>query len=563
MSPRWSTSGGDGDSRRSSAILVLAAGLSLATATLVGLAWTATNEMRRSTSLLIDRRASEVLALSSAAIGRDMKGAWLSALVPSDLASIDGDPYDLLDLTSRTFARFPYPESFIVWTDDGSPDGRTFAFNRSDRALPWVSEGTQREPYPVTLLREPPALRTLVGRVRDEARRRRQFSAIDVELGGARYQVVARYFFAPSDRLAGVIAFTVNLDFVRTDYLGELLRQVATIDGDQAAMAISVVDERQALVASSGASPAATPARRRTFPLLFLEPALVSPSPDEAAPPLWTVQVQPAASATGVGTALGRRLLLITSLAGAAALGALVLTVRAVRASAELASMKSEFVAAVTHELKTPLALIKLVGDTLERGRYTSADTIREYASILSQQERRLGHLIENLLAYSRASEDKPMYARDAVDVSEAVDDALEPFRPRMTDLGFELSVTIDPDLPQVRGDAVALVQVFANLIDNAIKYSPGRRTLAIEARADGEWVQVEFADGGMGIPADEISSVFERFYRGRDAREFGSGLGLAIVRRITDLHGGRVGLTSAPGAGTTVRVMLPLLRRT
>ena len=108
--------------------------------------------------------------------------------------------------------------------------------------------------------------------------------------------------------------------------------------------------------------------------------------------------MQPAAASTSATTALGTRLLLIASLAAAASLVALLLVVRAVRVRGELAAMKTDFVAAITHELKTPLSLIKLVGDTLEKGRYTSPDTIREYATILSQEERRLSHVVENLL---------------------------------------------------------------------------------------------------------------------------------------------------------------------
>ncbi|MCA1586485.1 MAG: HAMP domain-containing histidine kinase [Acidobacteria bacterium] len=553
--------------RRRSAILAFATGLALATATLVWLSWAATMEMRRSTRLVFERRASEVLALTSAALNRDMRGAWLAALVPMDLGAISEDPpYDLLQLTSRTFARFPYPESFIVWMNDGSADGRTYAFNRADRPLPWVTGENDEEPYPVMLLRDPPALKPLVAGLREEAEHGRQFAFTETMFQGVPYQTVAHFLFAPpkQGRLAGLVAFTVNLDWVRKEYLGELLRQVASIDGEPDAMAVSVLDERGHTVATSGGAGGTAPVRQRTFPLLFLEPSLVPPgirSGDTVR--LWTAQVQPAAGAIDAASALSLRMVAIASLGGAAALVALLLTVRAVRASAELAAMKSEFVSAVTHELKTPLALIKLVGETLERGRYTSPETIREYAALLSQQERRLGHLIENLLTYSRLSDLNPLYSREAVDLAEIAEDALEPFRPRLKDLGFALDVTVDPELPQVRGDRVSLVQVFANLIDNAIKYSPERRTLTIEAASRGDWVRVRFADGGIGIPAAELPNVFDKFYRGREAREFGSGLGLAIVKRIAQHHGGSVEIESVPGTGTTVTVVLPVMRMT
>lgn len=570
----------DSPTGRPSGILVFATGLSLATIALVWLAWVANGEMRRSTNLLLERRASEVLALTSAALNKDMKGAWLSVLVPLDQAAVREDPpYDLLQLTSRAFARFPYPESFIVWTDTGEPSGRTYVFNRSDRPLPWDVGTRPTEPYPVTLVRDPPALQPLVQRIRQEAQFRRRFALVEMTFQGVPYQVVAHYMFQQPEQghLSALVAFTVNLDWVRREYLGDLLREVATIDGSQDAMAISVLDERGAVVANSGAPSTVSPVRRRTFPLLFIEPALISSlalsergsSRVEGLPqdrPVireWITEVRPAAEAVSAAAALGTQMLLLASLAGAASLVAVLMTVRAVRVSSELATMKSEFVSAVTHELKTPLALIKLVGETLERGRYTSSDTIRDYATILSQEERRLSHLIENLLTYSRLSELQPMLADEAVDLSELVEDVLEPFRPRLHELGFRLGVDLDPELPHVTGDRTALAQVFSNLIDNAIKYSPEHKSLDIEARVDGARVRVTISDSGAGIPEEEIPKVFEKFYRGRHAREFGSGLGLAIVRRIVQQHHGTLEVRSVVGTGTTVAVLLPGLERT
>ncbi|HTM29766.1 MAG TPA: HAMP domain-containing sensor histidine kinase [Vicinamibacterales bacterium] len=549
-----------------STILVFAAGLLLATATLVTLAWTAINEMRRSTALLLEQRASEVVALTSVALNRDMKGAWLSMLVPLDAGDItELPPYDLLQRSSRAFARFPYPESFIVWTAAGGPRGRTFAFNRSDRAVPWQVAEPDSQPYPVRLLQDPKALEALVAALRGDARSGQRLGLRETVFEGVPYQIIVHYLFTSPGppELTGLVAMTVNLDWVRREYLTELLRQVAAIDGNANAMAVTVLDESGHEVASSMKERASSPVRRRTFPLLFMEPALVSSLPTDHPPiRMWTTLVQPAAASTSATTALGARLLLIASLAAAASLAALLLVVRAVRVRGELAAMKTDFVAAITHELKTPLSLIKLVGDTLEKGRYTSPDTIREYATILSQEERRLSHVVENLLTYSRLSELDPKSRAEAVDIAEVVEDAMEPFRPHLSALGFAEEMSVSHDLPQVRVDRVALAQAFGNLIDNAIKYSPERRHLAVEGTVEGKYVRVSFSDKGRGIPGDEIPRVFDRFYRGRAAGEFGSGLGLSIVRRIVEQHGGTVEISSSPGNGTTVRVSLPALSR-
>jgi two-component system phosphate regulon sensor histidine kinase PhoR len=304
--------------------------------------------------------------------------------------------------------------------------------------------------------------------------------------------------------------------------------------------------------------------RERSFPLLFFEPALMSSLPEpRPVVRMWTAQVRPAPGADAAVSTLRARMLLLSSLAGAASLVAVLLTVRAVRVSTELATMKSDFVAAVTHELKTPVALIALVGETLERGRYTSVDTIRDYAAILSQEARRLNHLIENLLTYSRLNDMAGVYAFEPVDLNELVEDALTPFRPRLNDLGFEVDVQVEPELAPVLADRAAMVRVFANVIDNAIKYSTDGRSLIIAATRASDTVRLSFTDRGVGIPADELPHVFEKFYRVQRTSEFGSGLGLAIVRRIVNDHRGVVGIESVVGSGSMVTITLPMAQRT
>lgn len=553
----------DGDGRQPAAIMAFAVGLALATVALVWLAWSANVEMRRSTGLLLERRAGEVLALTSAALNRDMKGAWLSVLAPLEPADIREDPpYDLLQLTSRAFAHFPYPESFIIWLDDGTEAGRTYAFNRADRRVAWDPADHRADPYPVALLANPAPLLPVVARIRDHARDGRRFALLETTIDGAPYHVVVHRFLGSDGhhRLSGFAAFTVNLDWVRREYFGEILRQVSTIDGDADAMSIAVLDETGQVVATSGTTGAGEPVRQRPFPLLFVEPSLVVDPPPAPSPVRhWVAQVEPSEAMAAAASQLGTQTLLIASMAGAAALVALLLTVRAVRTSAELAALKSEFVSAVTHELKTPLSLIKLVGETLERGRYTSPDTIRDYAAILAQEERRLSHLIENLLTYSRLSDLRQIYAREAIDIPDLIEDALHPFRLRLKQLGFMLHVEIDPRLPRVEADRAAMLQAVANIVDNAIKYSPDEpRRLDIDARAGAGEVTLRFTDTGMGIPAEELPRVLDKFYRGREARESGSGLGLAIVRRIVQQHGGRVSMASEVGRGTTIVLTLP-----
>jgi two-component system phosphate regulon sensor histidine kinase PhoR len=221
--------------------------------------------------------------------------------------------------------------------------------------------------------------------------------------------------------------------------------------------------------------------------------------------------------------------------------------------------MRSEFVSTVTHELKTPIATIRAIGDTLVKRRVVDPGALHEYAQLVVQESKRLTRLVENLLAYARITDVTEAYAFEPIALVNAVEDGLQTFRPQLTEAGFDVHVDLPQDLPAVRADRTAIALVLDNLIDNAMRYSGSSRWLEIRAapRPD-RLVLLEVCDRGKGIPKDEIGQVTRRFYRGRGAASGGSGLGLAIVGRIVTDHGGRLVIDSEPGRGTTVGVVLP-----
>jgi signal transduction histidine kinase len=234
------------------------------------------------------------------------------------------------------------------------------------------------------------------------------------------------------------------------------------------------------------------------------------------------------------------------------------MTARATQARAALAQLRSEFVATVTHELKTPIATIRAAGDTMARGRVSSPDALQEYVQLVVQESKRLARLVDNLLAYSRITDVTEAYAFTALDVSLLVHDVVAGFRAALDNGGFAVRIDLPPDLPPVRGDRTACLLLLDNLIDNAIRYSPSERWLDIRARAAAPFVTIEVADHGMGIPAPELPHVTRRFFRGQRSGSGGSGLGLAIASRIVRDHGGSIRIESKVDAGTTVSVTLP-----
>jgi signal transduction histidine kinase len=220
--------------------------------------------------------------------------------------------------------------------------------------------------------------------------------------------------------------------------------------------------------------------------------------------------------------------------------------------------MKSDFVAAVTHDLKTPVAAIRLVGDTLARRRYDSVETVADYARLLSQEAARLSRSIDGLLTYSRYTEwSRTPVSSSAFDIADVIEDALEELRPLLDQLGFDLTVDVPRSLSPVSADRPALVQVVECVIDNAIKYSADAPALRIVGRMDAGRVRVSFSDKGIGIPPEDIRHVFDRFYRGHNVSKAGSGLGLTIAQRIVNAHGGTIDIRSTINVGTDVELSL------
>jgi len=233
-----------------------------------------------------------------------------------------------------------------------------------------------------------------------------------------------------------------------------------------------------------------------------------------------------------------------------------------VRREVHLARLKSDFVANVSHELKTPLALIRLFAETLELGRVPSAEKAQQYYRVINKESHRLTQLINNILDFSRIEAGRKEYRVAPADVARVMREVIESYRFQIEQQGFELAVNVEEDLPQVPADEEALGQAILNLVNNAIKYSRETKSIRIDVRREGSKVLVSVADRGIGIPRSEHKKIFEKFYRGEDSlvhETKGSGLGLALVRHIMEAHRGAVEVESTPGKGSTFTLVLPV----
>jgi signal transduction histidine kinase len=258
-----------------------------------------------------------------------------------------------------------------------------------------------------------------------------------------------------------------------------------------------------------------------------------------------------------------RRNLLISLLALAALGIAVFATLTMASREARLARMKSGFISNVSHEMKTPLALISMYAETLECGRISTPDKLQEYYETILRESRKLARMIDNVLDFARLESGRAPVRLERIDVGELARDVVRHWDEHFILSGFRLSVEIDPDLPRVEGDRAALSHALLNLLDNAVKYSAGEKEVGIAVRRAGSAVMVEITDKGMGIDPSEQRRIFEQFYRAGDPmtqKVRGAGLGLALVRQIVAAHRGRVEVRSIPGKGSAFSVVLPAI---
>lgn len=514
--------------------------------------------------MLLERRQAEALALVSAAIDRDMKGAATLSIVAMDHPTVDEEPpYDLRLRAAQLFARYPYPESLIVWRRGAGPDGTTYTFSRAERRPAWDVGKAQDEPFPVTLDKDPYTLRRTVLDIRRQQSPGHPFSVINVLISGTPYQILVRYLPDPDPpfELSAFAALTVNMTWVRNEYFEPVLQQTATIGGTGDALSFAVQDSAGNVLAMTGPGRRDASGVKRTFPALFIDPALLA-SRQRAldAAESWSVNVLPTRDDAFVSASRGsQRSLILIAITSAIAIGALMVTIRAIEAKSALAAMKSDFVAAVTHDLKTPVAIIRLVGDTLASGRYSPA-ALHEYAAVLARESGRLGKAIDQLLTYARYSQAQRSDALQLsrLKIQDILESAVESLRPALAAANCELTLDV-PSLPPVHVDRQAMMQVIENIIDNALKYSNGTPVLSVTGCLEGRFVVLTFTDRGQGIPREDIDHVFDRFYRGRNATTAGSGLGLTIAKRILEFHGGDIRLRSDGATGTEVMLLLPV----
>jgi signal transduction histidine kinase len=266
---------------------------------------------------------------------------------------------------------------------------------------------------------------------------------------------------------------------------------------------------------------------------------------------------------------------LLIATAAFVALAGFISARRAFQRQQQLAEMKSNFVSSVSHELRAPIASVRLMAESLDRGTLRDPAKQRDYYKFIVQECRRLGALIENVLDFARIEQGRKEYDPQPTDVVALLQQSVKLLEPAAAEKQVRL-VTLNPDPPIAPEaapmlDGHAIQQALVNLIDNAVKHSPAGATVTVglkselngtpRAGSSPPMLRLFVEDRGPGIPPEDRERIFERFYRrGAELRRStqGVGIGLSIVKHIVEAHGGRVIVEGALGHGSRFTIELP-----
>jgi len=229
--------------------------------------------------------------------------------------------------------------------------------------------------------------------------------------------------------------------------------------------------------------------------------------------------------------------------------------------SKRFAQRQIDFVSSVSHEFRTPLAVIYTAGENLADGVASDAEQVSRYGDLIKGEGKKLSGMVEQILEFAGARAGKKKYNFADADPGEVAEDAIRECLPTLEGKRFEVEKNIARDLPAISMDREALSRAIQNLIQNSIKYSDGSRWLRVTAENGNGTIKISIEDRGIGIADREKKKIFEPFYRAKDvvdAQIHGNGLGLSLVKEIAEAHGGTVTVVSAPGKGSKFTIELP-----
>jgi signal transduction histidine kinase len=513
------------------------------------------SDLGRSSAVVLRQLSKETADGVTKAVQDPLKQPYINALlrVPQGRS----EPLDLPFIQS-TFERSLSTETFVkryyVWSDVTEQHrNEVLAIDRAGGGF----------------ISNPPESALMIKRFHELAPEKRAISVFETTIDGRRtyFQGQLRFTFPSRERLTSFVALQVDGEALRRDYIPTLLAsKMQHVEGPVGfpPLQVSVLDgDGRVLFPVHAAAPTRW-VDERTFPLVFFEPELTGfAAPERRKPEQWRlVAGYGNQTIPDIIAARARpQRAMMAMLAGVMALGVFFVA-RAAAREVRVAELKSNFVSSVSHDLKTPLALIQLFAETLELGRLKNTDRAHEYYRIINSEARKLTRLINNLLDFSKIEAGLRRYKLEPVDLGALTRRLVDSLDSQFRHNQFNVTVRVAEPLPPVLLDPEATEQALENLLSNAMKYSPEHRDILVEVDAVDGYGRVRVSDHGVGIEPKLQRKIFRKFFRiQHDAGTGpqGTGLGLAIVEHIMRGHNGFVRVDSELGRGSTFTLHFPV----
>ena len=532
----------------------LAVAVAIPAALLLYFQFRSISALSRSSAVILRQLSQETAGGVTQSLQDALKAPYINVMLRVSQAQTEPLDLGLIGPTlEQGLENEPFVQRFYVWSDlTVAHHDEVLAYDRDSHGF-------------TTNVPEGPLM---VKRFHELAPQKHAISVFEAVVDGRRtyFQGQLRFRFPARDKLTSFVAIRVDAEDLRRTFLPAFMTaRLMHVEGpnELPRLGVTVLDHDGRVLFPTGGTAPTQFIDERVFPLVFFEPdlqPLIAPEThrpeilrlrtgygNQTIPDIIAAQERPQRALTGM-------------IAGLMALGVFFVA-RAAAREVRIAEMKSNFVSSVSHDLKTPLALIQLFAETLELGRLKSTERAHEYYRIINSEARKLTRLINNLLDFSKIEAGLRRYKREPVNLTDLTRHVLQSLDSQFRHNQFSVTSNLDGDVP-VLIDKEAAEQALENLLSNAMKYSPDHGEIAVSVERAGGYGVVRVTDRGIGIPARLQQKIFRKFYRIQSdagSGPQGTGLGLAIVDHVMRGHGGFVRVDSEPGRGSTFTLHFPL----
>jgi signal transduction histidine kinase len=519
------------------------------------------NDIEKTSAVVLKQLSGETADVLAKSIDEALKRPHIDVILR--IQSLRTEPLDfewIAPVFEEGLRESPFIDEFFVWSEV-SPGhaNKWYTFDRTSLNQSVDSSDLR--------FRESPGRDALLmPKLREMVKERRAILAFPAVIDGREkyVQVQLRFSGASRERFTSFLGFAVDMERLKTIHLPALIEQRMTAMQQPTGfppLRATLLDEKGHTLAGDTSG---TFVDERSFPVVFFDRELLEyAAPYEQTRDTFKLRTgfgpQTINDIVSANTRPQMALMIVLAIIMG---GGVFFVAGAAAREVRVAELKSNFVASVSHDLKTPLALIQLFAETLELGRVRSTERAQEYYRVINGEARKLTRLIENILDFSKMEAGLRPYRVAPCDVGDLTQHVLAAMERQFAQGNFHVHPSIDTDLPRVMVDCDAAEQALENLLSNAMKYSGESRDIEVSVRQGRKHVLVSVTDHGIGISRREQKRIFRKFYRvdsGLGGGPQGCGLGLAIVDHTMRGHGGFVNVESEPERGSTFTLHFPI----